>query len=200
MSLLEKNIIALNEQQRQFVQKHELLFSQFDTNSNCHQQEKRMIEELVFSNDDSVTNNETYAQWMTQLAIKRNSYKQQDKEKNLLDVENFVTKEEILRLLLKSEVICDHCKCHVKIIYTNVRDQRQWTLDRIDNRKGHNAGNVVVACLKCNISRQTKLYHQFKQTKQLTVVKLPETYDNESELGFPVFTPAKENYVIIKEP
>ena len=37
-----------------------------------------------------------------------------------------------------------------------VRDEQQWTLDRIDNDKCHSDENTVISCLKCNLQRRVK--------------------------------------------
>jgi hypothetical protein len=45
--------------------------------------------------------------------------------------------------------------------------KQQWTLDRIDNDVGHNADNVVVSCLECNLKRGTMDSDRFKYGKQI---------------------------------
>jgi hypothetical protein len=57
------------------------------------------------------------------------------------------------------------------LIYEHVRETNQWTLDRIDNSIGHNQGNVVVSCLKCNLQRRKTNQAAFLFTKNLNVVK-----------------------------
>ena len=47
----------------------------------------------------------------------------------------------------------------------------QWTLDRLDNNKGHCFENVVICCLKCNLKRRTTDDEKFKFTKQMRIVK-----------------------------
>ena len=48
------------------------------------------------------------------------------------------------------------------LIYENVREPKQWTLDRIDNSIGHNTENVVISCLSCNLKRRTMDDKKFK--------------------------------------
>ena len=57
-------------------------------------------------------------------------------------------------------------------MYSNVREQRQWTLDRIDNSIGHHKKNTVVCCLKCNLKKGTMDDEKFKFTKQLRIKKM----------------------------
>jgi hypothetical protein len=53
-----------------------------------------------------------------------------------------------------------------------VREPQQWTLERMDNDFGHNEGNVVIACLSCNLRRRTMHYERYLFTKQLNIVKV----------------------------
>ena len=55
--------------------------------------------------------------------------------------------------------------------YSDVREKLQWTLDRIDNKQGHNSDNVLIACLACNLKRKNCNKDSFLFTKQLTIVK-----------------------------
>ena len=59
----------------------------------------------------------------------------------------------------------------VEILYEKVREPKQWTLDRIDNRYGHNKENVLIACLDCNVRRKTMYHERYAFTKQLNIVK-----------------------------
>ena len=45
------------------------------------------------------------------------------------------------------------------------------SLDRIDNKKGHNKFNTVCACLKCNLERRTKNSKKFLFTKKMNLIK-----------------------------
>jgi len=98
-------------------------------------------------------------------------YKQQDKEKNMLDFLSFITLEKVKNLLYSSNMKCFYCSCEVFLFYEMVREKRQWTLDRINNDVGHNDGNVVISCLECNLKRRTTNQDKFLFTKQLKIIK-----------------------------
>jgi len=53
-----------------------------------------------------------------------------------------------------------------------VREQCQWSLDRIDNNYGHNYDNLFVTCLSCNLRRKTMYHERYEFTKQLTISKI----------------------------
>jgi hypothetical protein len=110
-------------------------------------------------------------QLLREIKNKLNSYKSQDKIKNCLDTRFFISLNNIIELLVKSKLKCYYCRDNVFILYRNVRENKQWTLDRIDNDEGHNTNNCVIACLLCNIQRKTLDDNKFKFTKQLIIIK-----------------------------
>ena len=102
---------------------------------------------------------------------KLNGYKAQDVKKEFHDPEKFADVEYVIQLLEESSNFCYYCKDSVQVLYENVREPKQWSLDRIYNNQGHNKGNLVIACLKCNLSRKTMYHERFAFTKQLVIVK-----------------------------
>ena len=106
-----------------------------------------------------------------QIKQKINGYHNQDVIKELLDKEKFVDIDRVIELLYKSELICYYCQKPVLILYENVRDMTQWSLDRLDNSEGHNKENVVIACLSCNLHRKTMHHERYVFTKQLNIIK-----------------------------
>jgi hypothetical protein len=102
---------------------------------------------------------------------KLNGYKNQDKKKEVYDDYYFIKKEELIEKLVVSKLKCYYCKKNCKLMYKNVREKAQWTLDRIDNDQGHNKDNVVICCLDCNLKKRTMNDEKFKFTKQMRIVK-----------------------------
>jgi hypothetical protein len=105
-----------------------------------------------------------------ELERKLASYKQQDKEKGIVDFLSLMTLEKTQKLLQTSGMQCFYCSCQVFLLYEMVREKKQWTLDRINNDLGHNEGNVVIACLECNLKRRRTNQDKFLFTKQLKIV------------------------------
>ena len=105
-----------------------------------------------------------------ELHKKINSYKQQDikKDKNL---DGLISYEELLEKLVLSKLKCYYCRKDVLLLYENNREQKQWTLDRLDNSLGHTKDNVVVCCLKCNLERRCLNDEKFLFTKQMRIIK-----------------------------
>lgn len=102
---------------------------------------------------------------------KLNGYKNQDIKKKILDENKIIKYEECLEKLVISKLKCYYCKNDCLLAYENVREETQWTLDRLDNSIGHNKDNVVICCLKCNLKRRTLDDKKFKFTKQMRIVK-----------------------------
>lgn len=123
---------------------------------------------IILQNNE---NNKTYNKMIQQINRKISGYKSQDKEKNLYDANNFIILDKILELLKESECKCFYCNNLVYILYKHVREPKQWTLERIDNKYGHNNENVKIACLDCNIKRRTMYHERFSFTKQLKIIK-----------------------------
>ena len=102
---------------------------------------------------------------------KISGYKNQDKLKNLYDESKFIKKKDALQLLYDSKLICYYCKEDMRLFYDTVRDNKQWSFDRLENEEGHNLNNLVVSCLSCNLSRKTLYHERFLFTKQLGTIK-----------------------------
>lgn len=103
---------------------------------------------------------------------KISSYKQQDIEKKILYIEKFINLEHIINKLIDCEMKCYYCKCDMYILYKIVRENKQWSVDRINNDLGHNIDNYVLSCLDCNLKRRRKCSDKFLFTKQLNINKM----------------------------
>jgi len=98
-------------------------------------------------------------------------YKQQDIIKKIYNELELITMQIILKKLVECDMLCFYCKCEVYVLYENVRELNQWSVDRIDNSLGHNNDNFVISCLSCNIKRRNLNSDKFLFTKQLNLVK-----------------------------
>jgi hypothetical protein len=103
---------------------------------------------------------------------KLSGYKQQDLKKDRYNNAEFITLDYVTDMMKQCELKCRYCSCELYILYDNVREKRQWTIDRIDNTIGHNVGNVHLACLGCNLKRRNMSDAKFDFTKNLTIVKM----------------------------
>ena len=123
----------------------------------------------VYENEDKDTTASKIL--INQIEKKITSYKQQDIDKKILNNEKKINLTCIIDKLNETEIKCYYCKCEMLILYENVRDSKQWTVDRINNDIGHNVDNYVLACLDCNLKRRCKSSDKFLFTKQLNIIK-----------------------------
>ena len=98
-------------------------------------------------------------------------YVNQDIKKDKLNKNKLIKYEDLLEILVISKLKCYYCKCDCLLMYDNVREKKQWTLDRLNNDEGHNRDNVVVSCLECNLKKGTIDDKKFKFAKQMRIIK-----------------------------
>jgi 5-methylcytosine-specific restriction endonuclease McrA len=99
------------------------------------------------------------------------NYRQQDILKKKLNDIEFVSFEETINLLKQCNMKCCYCSNEVYILYEHVREMKQWSLDRINNDIGHNSGNLVIACLECNLKRRRTNKDAFMFTRNMVIIK-----------------------------
>ena len=104
----------------------------------------------------------------SQIRTKIAGYKAQDNKKRIYCREKFVTHNDVLNIFQESDLQCYYCKEIVMILYSFVREPKQWTLERLFNTLGHNRDNVVLSCLQCNLRRRCILSERYVQTKQMS--------------------------------
>ena len=107
-----------------------------------------------------------------ELSQKINDYKNQDIKKQIHQPTQLITLEQLTEKLILSKLVCYYCHKKVKLLYQNVRDPEQWTLDRIDNDLPHTNDNTVICDLKCNLQRRCQNKDTFYMGKNLTITKL----------------------------
>lgn len=106
----------------------------------------------------------------SEIKQKINNYKNQDIKKKRDD--GLITFDETIEKMVTCKLKCYYCKQHTVIIYDDVRQKNQWTLERINNTISHTNENCVISCLQCNLKRRCQDSNRFKFSKQImTIVK-----------------------------
>lgn len=142
----------------------------------------QLLETIFNKKDKNETkeNNETnekindkhIAMIVSHIKAKICGYKQQDLLKNKFLEEEFVSYNDVIYLLHNSQMKCHYCSCETYLLYEVVRENKQWSLDRINNEIGHNRNNLLIACLECNLKRRRTNKDAFFFTKNLQIVRL----------------------------
>ncbi len=57
---------------------------------------------------------------------------------------------------------------------------KQWSLDRINNDIGHNSGNLLIACLECNLKRRRINCDNFNFTQNMKIIKTNNNENSEN--------------------
>jgi hypothetical protein len=124
------------------------------------------------SKNNLIANNDPITKIVIQQINKKiSSYKQQDIIKKHFDKENFITFKSIIYKMIDCELKCKYCTKEMSVLYDISREMCQWSVDRIDNNKGHNIDNYHLACLECNLKKRRMNDEKFLFTKQLTIIR-----------------------------
>ncbi len=159
-------VIKIREKM-QLLNRNNDISNNINTIINIHSEQLKLIQKLYM--------NEVFSEkqfLISELKNKINSYKQQDIKKNLHDKDNLINLEEVTEKLLISKLKCYYCKKNMKLLFQEVRDNSQWTLDRLNNYDEHTNQNTIVCCLECNLQRRRKNSEKFKFSKQLASKQL----------------------------
>jgi len=125
----------------------------------------------VLKSIQTMQRNKYVSMFTSHIKSKICSYKHQDILKKKLNETQLIQFEGVIDLLNNSELKCHYCSQEVYILYEKVREMKQWSLDRIDNNIGHNVGNLVIACLECNLKRRRTNKDAFMFTKNMVIIK-----------------------------
>jgi len=139
------------------------------TNNDLNQEKQLTILKTLLQ--DKEEKNKYTSIFKSHIKHKISSYKQQDILKKKLDESSFINFEQVIELLKTCELKCHYCSEDMFILYEIVRELKQWSLDRINNNIGHNDGNLVVACLECNLKRRRTNKDAFMFTKNLVITR-----------------------------
>jgi hypothetical protein len=142
------------------------------------------IENYLYENQikmikDIHTNNYDYIDDISKIALQQINkkiygYKQQDIIKKLLNNDEFINLQSVIDKMVECELKCYYCSDTMSVLYDISREMKQWSVDRIDNDKGHNLNNYFLACLECNLKRRRRNDDKFLFTKQLKLIKKEE--------------------------
>jgi hypothetical protein len=113
---------------------------------------ERFLHEAIMPAKRSIT---PFMNWREKL----HGYTEQDRVKKRLNKHRFVTYTTIQSLFHKQDARCLYC--------WKILEESTWTLDRIDNDRGHEYDNCVLACLKCNTQRMDQHFSTFYRQKAL---------------------------------
>ena len=110
---------------------------------------------------------------MREIEKKRYGYYQQDlRKKRVENITEILSKEDLQEKLVESKLKCFYCTKPVYVFYNELRDPKQWSLDRIDNTRPHTTDNTCVSCLECNLKRREISHSGYAFTKSLSIRKL----------------------------
>jgi len=140
---------------------------------NCLKIEEQL--NILKNKDKTKDETEAYNIIIKEIDKKLSGYKQQDKVRKIYDENKIINSSQIIEQLIICNLDCYYCKEKCLLLYELKRENKQWTLDRIDNDIGHNHDNIVISCLECNLKRRRKTQDAFVFTKQLKIVKNTET-------------------------
>lgn len=136
----------------------------------CHDNQLKILNNILL-NKKSENAEKIKKIVIQQIKSKISGYKHQDLNKQMLDNTDFVNFSDVIKKMIDTNLSCYYCKQDIDILYNISREKKQWTIDRIDNDKGHNKNNFHLACLECNLKRRKQSDDKFLFTKQLNIIK-----------------------------
>jgi hypothetical protein len=160
----KKSYIELQEQSINML----IYYDNYDKQLDCI---NALYEELCNSYGENTNLNYEKQHFLQALKKKLSSYKQQDIKKHYHELNNFITLENIIEKLVSCSMKCYYCNANTHILFKNVREESQWTLDRLNNYDEHSNANTIICCLKCNLQRRRKNSTKFKFSKQMNIIK-----------------------------
>ncbi len=143
----------------------------FDEDNFNYDKQMKLINDISKMNLENNIDDEITKIAVQEINKKICSYKHQDIIKKKLDINSFIDFNCVIDKMIECELKCRYCKCEMSVLYDITREMKQWSVDRIDNEKGHNKDNFHLACLDCNLKRRRRTDEKFLFTKQLSIVK-----------------------------
>jgi hypothetical protein len=166
----EKQILKKEKKKRVITTHNAWKFTEQDL---THENQQLLLQQVY---EEYIETNRIHKWVISQIKAKIYGYLGQDAEKgeNIKDPEIAIKIElsNVLQKLMDSNMKCFYCRESVQILYEFVREPRQWTLERINNKEGHHLDNVEIACLGCNLKRRTMFHERYVFTKQMKIQKM----------------------------
>ena len=172
-NLNSKKTIMINSKNREKIEKLKAnkKYNNIENIIDNHNLQKKMINQIYIG--------ESFPEKiliLRELNTKINSYKQQDIKKDFHEVQNLITLDNVIEKLVSSKMKCYYCNCETLILFEKVRENSQWTLDRLNNYDEHTNNNTIISCLSCNLQRRRKnsdkfLFSKMLETQQLKISK-----------------------------
>lgn len=136
----------------------------------------KLLENIIHVNSEDNYNeqndNNNLRKIMTsEINNKINGYKQQDIKKKVFDSDKFLNFKNIIDCMKEHNLKCYYCSDAMYVLYKYTREQKQWTVDRINNDIGHYRTNFNLVCLKCNLKRKRQSDEKYLFTSTLNIVK-----------------------------
>jgi hypothetical protein len=150
----------------------------FTPDNYLYEKQIKMIKDIHANNYNYIDEVSKIA--LQQINRKIYGYKQQDIIKKLLNEDDFINLQSVINKMVECELKCYYCSETMSVLYDISREMKQWSVDRIDNDKGHNLNNYFLACLECNLKRRRRNDEKFLFTKQLKLIKKEDLVENDN--------------------
>ena len=126
------NIDQINKVDNKLYKSVRTHMTTLDETVMTHAYQMDMLRNLYVIGTDYIAENTSL--FLSELNHKIQGYKGQDMKKDIQV--KIINLEDVLTKLVGSQLTCGYCSKPVYVLYKNVRDPMQWTLDRIDNSLG----------------------------------------------------------------
>lgn len=92
--------------------------------------------------------------------------KRSDVRYNRLDLNHFIDRIFVEQLMVEQKMKCIYCDVDMKLDCDKLASELM-SIERVDNEIGHTKANCVLACYKCNLTRQDKYtFEEFMNIKR----------------------------------